>query len=361
MGFSEEEIAVAKRYKYNGKDDSIFVKLFYRKFWDWAITFMPIWIAPNLITLIGFFFELFSFALSFYYSDGLAKPMPSWVCFVNGISLFIYQLMDNLDGRQARRTGSSSPLGQFFDHGCDAITGVSELFKVAASFNLGVSKKTFYFIFLMGFGFFFTSWEEYVTHRFYLGPINGPDEGLTLIWIGHIVVGFFPELHHFGHSTLVKIIFIISVILTVGGILLNVIRQAINNKQITKTAVLSSFPCIISTVIFVILEETNKTAQNNVFFIMSAGYLLQYGAQVLITSFLVGRSPIRLFNIQKILLWAVAIAVILSPQIGDYPHFWTYYYFAIVGIMLVYDIEVITGLSKGLEIHPFKIKPKQQQ
>jgi ethanolaminephosphotransferase len=26
-----------------------------------------------------------------------------------------------VDGKQARRTNSSSPLGQLFDHGCDAI------------------------------------------------------------------------------------------------------------------------------------------------------------------------------------------------------------------------------------------------
>ena len=30
------------------------------------------------------------------------------------------QTLDNLDGKQARRTGSSSPLGLLFDHGCDA-------------------------------------------------------------------------------------------------------------------------------------------------------------------------------------------------------------------------------------------------
>jgi len=28
--------------------------------------------------------------------------------------------MDAVDGKQARRTGTSSPLGQLFDHGCDA-------------------------------------------------------------------------------------------------------------------------------------------------------------------------------------------------------------------------------------------------
>jgi ethanolaminephosphotransferase len=31
-------------------------------------------------------------------------------------------MFDNLDGKQARRTQTSSPLGLLFDHGCDAMT-----------------------------------------------------------------------------------------------------------------------------------------------------------------------------------------------------------------------------------------------
>jgi phosphatidylglycerophosphate synthase len=32
-----------------------------------------------------------------------------------------YLNLDSIDGKQARRTGTSSPLGELFDHGCDAI------------------------------------------------------------------------------------------------------------------------------------------------------------------------------------------------------------------------------------------------
>jgi ethanolaminephosphotransferase len=35
----------------------------------------------------------------------------------------LYQTFDNLDGKQARRTNSSSPIGMILDHGCDAIAG----------------------------------------------------------------------------------------------------------------------------------------------------------------------------------------------------------------------------------------------
>lgn len=37
-------------------------------------------------------------------------------------SYLIYRILDEMDGKQARKTGNSSPLGLLFDHGCDSIT-----------------------------------------------------------------------------------------------------------------------------------------------------------------------------------------------------------------------------------------------
>jgi phosphatidylglycerophosphate synthase len=47
---------------------------------------------------------------------------PRWAYLLSAISVIAYVNLDSLDGKQARRTGSSSPLGQLFDHGCDALT-----------------------------------------------------------------------------------------------------------------------------------------------------------------------------------------------------------------------------------------------
>ena len=38
------------------------------------------------------------------------------------IGLFLYQTLDAIDGKQARRTGTNNQLGELFDHGCDAIS-----------------------------------------------------------------------------------------------------------------------------------------------------------------------------------------------------------------------------------------------
>ncbi len=47
----------------------------------------------------------------------LAGDAPSWVYALNGLAVLLYLHLDCLDGKQARRTGTSSPLGQLFDHG----------------------------------------------------------------------------------------------------------------------------------------------------------------------------------------------------------------------------------------------------
>jgi len=48
--------------------------------------------------------------------------LPGWFCVMMGVAFFLYMLCDNTDGKQARRTGSSSPLGMLIDHGMDSIS-----------------------------------------------------------------------------------------------------------------------------------------------------------------------------------------------------------------------------------------------
>jgi ethanolaminephosphotransferase len=51
--------------------------------------------------------------------DGAISPT---MCHVIGISFQIYITLDGLDGKQARKTGNSSPAGMLFDHFADAVT-----------------------------------------------------------------------------------------------------------------------------------------------------------------------------------------------------------------------------------------------
>ncbi len=47
---------------------------------------------------------------------------PRWAALLCAVGIFVYQTLDAIDGKQARRTNSSSPLGELFDHGCDSLS-----------------------------------------------------------------------------------------------------------------------------------------------------------------------------------------------------------------------------------------------
>lgn len=61
--------------------------------------------------------------------------------------LFAYQTLDAVDGKHARATKQSSPLGQLFDHGCDATNVIFSQLLWAQAFQMGSSNA--YFVYLL--------------------------------------------------------------------------------------------------------------------------------------------------------------------------------------------------------------------
>jgi ethanolaminephosphotransferase len=110
-----------REYKYSGQDHSIMSRLILNAFWTKLATLFPTWMAPNMITLIGFTFVILNFITLLIYTPTLEDPCPSWVYATWGAGLFLYQAFDAIDGKQARKLGLSGPLGECFDHGVDAL------------------------------------------------------------------------------------------------------------------------------------------------------------------------------------------------------------------------------------------------
>ncbi|KAM4097780.1 hypothetical protein ACJW30_07G027900 [Castanea mollissima] len=136
-------VAALHRYKYNGVDHSYIAKYVLQPFWSRFVHFFPLWMPPNMITLIGFMFLVISALLGYIYSPRLDSAPPRWVHFAHGLLLFLYQTFDVVDGKQARRTNSSSPLGELFDHGCDAIACALEALAFGSTSMCG--RDTFWF------------------------------------------------------------------------------------------------------------------------------------------------------------------------------------------------------------------------
>jgi phosphatidylglycerophosphate synthase len=99
--------------------------------------------------------------------------------------MFGYQTLDNMDGKQARRTGTSSALGFLFDHGCDALNSFVSSVHVAACLGLGWDYGII-ILFNTFLPFFMQSWEHYFVGEFILPVVNGPSEGI-LVCVGMLI------------------------------------------------------------------------------------------------------------------------------------------------------------------------------
>ena len=81
-------------------------------------------------------------------------------------------LLDGIDGKQARRTNSSTPLGELFDHGLDSWTSLfipTVLYSVFGRVEHTISPIRLYFCLLnLLFTFLSSHWEKYNTGILFL-------------------------------------------------------------------------------------------------------------------------------------------------------------------------------------------------
>ncbi|KAL3958421.1 hypothetical protein ACCO45_006583 [Purpureocillium lilacinum] len=177
---SDEALIHLKSYKYSSVDKSPVSKYILGPWWNFFVELLPLWLAPNMVTLLGFFFILGNIGLLIIYMPDLVGPGPTWLYFSFAFGLFMYQTMDNVDGKQARRTGTSSGLGELFDHGIDSLNCTLASLLETAAMGLGTSPAGIFTALCPCLPMFFSTWETYHTHTLYLGVFNGPTEGLLI-------------------------------------------------------------------------------------------------------------------------------------------------------------------------------------
>lgn len=79
---------------------------------------------------------------------------------------------DGVDGKQARRTNSSTPLGELFDHGLDSWACVYFVVTVYSTFGRGSTGVSVFVLYLLLwvvlFSFILSHWEKYNTGILFL-------------------------------------------------------------------------------------------------------------------------------------------------------------------------------------------------
>jgi phosphatidylglycerophosphate synthase len=131
--------------------------------WTALTELLPISLAPNMVTFIGALHCGLAYGLTWFYSPNFDTPLPDWVVFLSGYCTIAYYTFDCMDGKQARRTGQSSPLGQLFDHGFDCICNLAHVSTQAGYLLVGGSGWFFGLQGSVFFAFFMAQWEEYYT------------------------------------------------------------------------------------------------------------------------------------------------------------------------------------------------------
>jgi len=212
------------RFEYSGKDLSLLYKYALSPLAEFCVRrFTPRTVAPNTVTSVGLSFMAFAYSVMWYYvpnmvprteeavllrNDGgtgrstnddssslSSPPPPRWIFLANAVCILLYQTLDNMDGKQARRTGTSSPLGLLFDHGCDAVNSVfgSANWMIAMALHPRADALLCWIVLFGPYALFYVgTWEEYHTGTLIMPIMNGPNEyvalGIVLVWLVAVVL-----------------------------------------------------------------------------------------------------------------------------------------------------------------------------
>lgn len=176
--------AAIRNFKYKGGDLSLSYNYIWSPLAEQVLRIIPPSVAPNTITLIGFLAHVIG-TLVLIAQGPFGSAAPGWALAFYGITVFIYQTLDNVDGKQARKIGNSTPLGMIMDHGCDAL-GLIFL-------SIGMSRiiclddfELILWVFTYGvtFAFYISAWAQYHSQGIMiLGKFNAVDDGIPIIWM----------------------------------------------------------------------------------------------------------------------------------------------------------------------------------
>ncbi|XP_055917263.1 ethanolaminephosphotransferase 1 isoform X1 [Eupeodes corollae] len=209
---TEAHLRGFERYKYNSIDTSYLSVYIMHPFWNKCVQYFPKWLAPNLITFSGFLLTVVTFILiAFYDWDFTAaknadRIVPRWVWLVAAINIFLAYTLDGIDGKQARRTGTSGPLGELFDHGLDSYSSVLipiYMFSLLGT-NLLPPKRMFFCIWNIFLNFYLSHVEKYSTGVMFLPwGYDFTMWGVTLVLLFTFIVGpsFWQTTQIFGLTT----------------------------------------------------------------------------------------------------------------------------------------------------------------
>jgi phosphatidylglycerophosphate synthase len=161
--------------KYKADDKSILLPYYKRFLIEPALPFIPARIHPNSITHLGHLLCLAGAAVLLG-----SRADHGWPFIVTAILVTAYVFCDNADGGHARRTGQTSPFGEFLDHGLDLFNTAYIGYMSATA--MGADKPTWILIgFLIIAAAAAVYWEQAECGVFRLGLLSQLESSVLLM------------------------------------------------------------------------------------------------------------------------------------------------------------------------------------
>lgn len=300
---SKDQLAGFDKYKYSCVDNSPLSRYVMHPFWDQMVKIYPKWLAPNLITFTGFMclivqWVLFTIYDSHFYGycfdqvdcspeneanlsarklffhahidkfdyevpANVCSCIPHWLWLVLAITQFLSHHLDGTDGKQARRTGSSSPLGELFDHGLDSW---ATLFLPVALFSIfgrsdpyGIPTIQMYgFLWVILVSFIISHWEKYNTGILFLPwSYDLSQLGMTFLFFMTYLNGqsvwYFTVFGITFTQVVVILVYTCAIGLSVPFTIYNMYK-AFANKTMKQSSLYEAIRPILSTIYLFILQ-----------------------------------------------------------------------------------------------------------
>lgn len=190
LNLKEQELNNLNNFEYKSKNESISYNYIISPALNKVVEYIPNYIAPNLLTAISLFCNFIS--AIFVYKDSqfdYYKELSTSTLIIAAITHLLYIILDNLDGKQARKTKNSSPFGLLMDHGCDVFTTIFTGYTFSHVLLLGndnfFNLTVFYGLYI---GFFAITYEECINGFMFFGKISAVDDGNLILPIFYIFI-----------------------------------------------------------------------------------------------------------------------------------------------------------------------------
>jgi len=156
------DIEHIKTHKYKSAGNS-FLDGHIDPFWNSCAKALPQKLSPNYVTLSTAFFLFSGVLLCWFLDPTMSKQLPWYAHLYFAFTIWAAQTLDAIDGKHARNTKQTSPVGQLLDHGADAFCNCFQTCMISAGFGYGDSFLSLIILIYIQAIFWVMNWEEHLT------------------------------------------------------------------------------------------------------------------------------------------------------------------------------------------------------